>query len=1458
MAGEPKITIRNGAGGLDYETDYNAANLDGSPKFNPNNVADSRNIRSLGDGSSSSGGNVPVYGNELDFDLGSVEESDKKIRIYYDFTDGDDLGVSIIVYDGDGAILYSSPFSTTINNATYAANDVDAYLQAELTGAGIGTFTYNHTSGTDYTDATFDGGEWTIVFYIAILPSIVNTIQETVTLIEYIPVDLTGQLQVIGSTQVGEDLFVFSANKNIDGVGEIGVRTKSQFDYSYVRLLRSKNLTLGYENLIDVVGEKNGDVVSLYYADDINEYRNFTYRGGYVTDGALNVVDADNYYSLDFVSEQSQLEPYPVGTPVVLDSQIQVGGGLTSGNKRYTLVYVTNFGGETEPIPLSNPVNVFSPSLGGSAIDLCGDDDGTVTSKINVLTLPACNTAIFPKVKLICVSYTDTTATAVVVNTFSTSLNTQNVYHTGLEITSEYTTAFLNPTKEEVLHGLNNRILDNRLVQSNYVVREQLDFTAFFDSFVLTTEIKDDIVSEGGGIDTAGSGMVVGGYFEPTNVNAYAGYMDNETYRIGGRVKFKNGGYSLVFHIEDYTIDAGTDISLTTTAGEYIRARYIQATGMDYNLLPNGVTIDDIEGIEIMRADCVPEILATGYGYPLYGYDDGADAYWFPFVNNQFNLATEYGLYSRLMNFISPDLIFKNTRAEFISGDSLYYSDICQQSYLNNYLNASTTNSVFSQQTGYISTANYSSDALVDSFFVESTVNSPTSNSAITIPSASTNKLAISYGILGLNNYYCANQLTTANPAGLGSDKTYYNRYAPNQTILVTTSNLIPSYDGDTAVTYAGIYMQYYRPLTNKYGAHEDTIYKPTGTFVDTTATTIDIWGGDTFIEKTTYKMGIFDTPVDGTQKDDATIGISFFSQNRVHSQMRYQYDGGYIFPFSLSGSAAWSDKVADWLEQEVNEGIFYTDAYTIRNNENAYASYDDSLIYNSDRPTRIRWSDTKPIGSTIDYYSIFRAANIRDLEVANGEIIHMEIINGELWTWQNSYAFMRQFFNNDGQLNTIDSSLVLIGDGSVMSRRGVTLSSIGATHKWSVRKGKSRGGSDIVVWLNSDLGVISRFGADGVLVLSDQFEIRHWLLEQSKILNVLEKSEVLWGDNVYTGYDDANKEFLFSFRNWIDIVPFDGVPYAKGSIVQYSTDLTFYAIPKYYIAKKDTSGQYPNDTNYWLDITDQYVSHTTLVFSENKHSFTTRYDFVPKLYMMYGNYFLTSCPVNYTNSGGTQVLSYSQVYSHEKGEVCSWWGGLAVNVSAFVVDVNGYDVDITYPVALSDLPDKGWVLEIYDDSSPYPSYYHIISLNVTIITVDKQITIDPLTITEMNIIPAFCYDAYVEFLVNDNPIIQKNLKGLKMDIEVEPKEVWHYTLGQETYALQRNPDNGNQSDFFLDGQLYKTPVRRDTTISGDNTAHGDRLKGKWYKIKVIMKAFEVNNLRQIISKYHEKLRNLT
>ena len=81
------------------------------------------------------------------------------------------------------------------------------------------------------------------------------------------------------------------------------------------------------------------------------------------------------------------------------------------------------------------------------------------------------------------------------------------------------------------------------------------------------------------------------------------------------------------------------------------------------------------------------------------------------------------------------------------------------------------------------------------------------------------------------------------------------------------------------------------------------------------------------------------------------------------------------------------------------------------------------------------------------------------------GEISLVANINDELFTFQQN-STTREFFNSEGRLATIEDGTVAIGDGTVLSRRGLRLSAFGTSHRWTFVKGLSDSGKEMLIGL--------------------------------------------------------------------------------------------------------------------------------------------------------------------------------------------------------------------------------------------------------------------------------------------------------------------------------------------------------------------------------------------------------
>jgi len=303
--------------------------------------------------------------------------------------------------------------------------------------------------------------------------------------------------------------------------------------------------------------------------------------------------------------------------------------------------------------------------------------------------------------------------------------------------------------------------------------------------------------------------------------------------------------------------------------------------------------------------------------------------------------------------------------------------------------------------------------------------------------------------------------------------------------------------------------------------------------------------------------------------------------------------------------------------------------------------------------PTRITWSNRKLPGESLDSYRVFLPSSYKDLDFTFGEINDHQDINGELFTLQ-PRKFQLQFFNSRGTLQTTDGSIdIVVGESSVLNRDGKTLSSYGTDHKWSVIKGSSPGGKDVVYWFNQENGMFIRFGADGTVVLSDRGRIRAFSTNETK-----------WTQNQYSPasnygirsvWDDRFKEAIWTFigirethGDWSA-----GKKYNVGNIVTSSTNTNYPLdnIPDVYVCLVAHNAPEGTPTepgvgsdwqSYWRLVEKddpEYYSVFTLAFNELTNGFSTFYSHLPKTYLKWSNKFLSSNP-----------LHRSEIYEHRYG----------------------------------------------------------------------------------------------------------------------------------------------------------------------------------------------------------------
>lgn len=1102
---------------------------------------------------------------------------------------------------------------------------------------------------------------------------------------------------------------------NVQGYGQIGA---VQYDvntdvWTYTRLIGSKDFNFVRPKQIDNHVEYAGGRYSMYFTDDYNVIRCFYYDGPFVTDGAIGVTTTGTnplgVYQYGSIGIETSL--LLSGTTVKFNfiQQLQAGGQVPSGNNRYTICFLTENFTRTSYLDLSNPINVFSASTLGAPTAIIGDPAGTTTTgKVNQFEVTGIIPGLFKYVELVRVNYIGTLVTSI--RTVSRELlsgSSITLYDRGDNSgTTDLASGELLTLSAGYLTAKNIRAIDNRLIISNLTTSLEQDFTAWAKSFThgifIETENAVGNVYSGG----LAHALAVGEYQLPENVYSKVGYMHNEVYRFGCKVKFKNGTYSNAFWVDDIIInDSATNNSgvanpnrrfqslsgydLTDVTGSVINIAYVKFGNINFDYLISGVPVRDLidelifERVELDST--TEEILATGMlaiavnGSISYFPDSGtynsilsgvafsnppppASSYLkaidYPFIAGGtsvfWNKAAGGGLFSdedmpsqalnttignRSLNFnikrdmasfYSPDLFLGGKKINFSTQDKIF-------NYGSQAMNAARV--VTWNGTDYFDTGTYQEYA---GFSYNQKWDVCNLDESVTILAGN----AFTFS----NSQVFEKFLYFTRVANFNLVKQEVWNIPTSPVVRTNASTQFSNKSGlwDNGFYYA----QYYNSKGGslKFGPVNASKYSPVGTNITVTNLTLNItnssaisvFGGDTFTQKTYFKLR---NPV--ATGSGLGQGVSFYSQNKINTQMKEKQSPSSTALFPAITTNAWLGDVNP-------EPLYYNHGYDIQNNINLDQAFDPNAKQITDLPTRVAWSDLKPVGSVIDFYRYFYPFQFHDLDATQGEITNHENFNGELVTWQ-LRALQRQFFNSRGQLQTSTTSLV-IGDGSVMQRDGVRVTGYGSQHKWSILKGKSKSGDDYYAWVNAETKSVQALGMNGTDVISESKDMNSWFNKNITWASLYDTPAD--GNGICGVWYENNNQFYWTFMGhrkvaeWVQ--PITG-GYSIGDVVSYSngTYSTFNETPDFYRSTINNNSKTPSisSSSYWelIPHTDRnYYNEYTIAFTNYKqvYSFTEFYSFKPKIYLEWGNTFMTPRPVGDTGS----------VYLHWEGDYGVWY----------------------------------------------------------------------------------------------------------------------------------------------------------------------------------------------------------
>jgi hypothetical protein len=1107
-------------------------------------------------------------------------------------------------------------YSTTLNETFQKLTDVSFISRV---GSAILINSPSHGLVTNQSivisNATGDGananGEWTI--------TVVDTDNFALNF------SVAGGINIF-PTNYGGEIYI-----NPYGLGQIGVQEyQADLDrYIYTKLIASRRFNFTTKKQADVTGEVNNNGYLMKFTDNYNVPRTFKYEGRFIENGALEVFNPDNgFYRYDTLTENIRNLVNYSQAEVEYSEQIQTGGSVPSGNWLYGVRFITDSGSETELSLLSLPIPVFSPVYLVNTDKVYGNVVGdNTTGKINRVRVTGITPGRFQFIELVGFNYGNSIANTVAAVGYrirreglDPSQTEIILEHNGNEVDTVFFDATLgNSVRPDILRVGSNRIIDNRLVYGNVTTSTSIDIRPWVDTFKYS--IKRFPLFGSFGAETFYE------FYDPSNTR-YAGYQKWEWYRIYVAAETKTGVISdAVFAFDvrfvtqgdydpnefietnktdrrDFNGDEFVDYSLGNDRDLY--QLYLEVKNVDWGYRIDGIAVSDLfRSIKIVRAERIDEVIADGsivlsqreqpqIQSPENWLRDYSLANIVPNVvganelsvfdySDSFNTSTTT---RKFFSFYSPDIIFGNRTYNFIPGDEIINFGSLRVASTQNYFNPF-------QNAWRIWKPN---------------------NEGVTSPQRVRIVNAINTDIGSISAIGTFVYFKDANILGQSGTTNSLMQGSP---VIEAELPLLNQNSFTDSGQYYGLI---FRRRVNKYGDRDaignNLIF--TGSTIEVGETWGNVFGGDVFVQQFHFRH--IKSKTDNSTSPSRAFNI--ISSNRVNANLRAYDPDNPTLAFPVNPPLFTS-----WLATITEDNFTKNSGYSIFNNIQSFPVYD---AFSKDRglyPTRKYWSQLSPNNSQIDRYREILPLDFQDSPNVYGEITHLEVINGELFTFQRN-MFSREYFNQTGQLQTSADGTINIGDGSVLARDGARNTRRGTNHKWSVVVGYSESGRDVCYWVDTTTASVMRYGNDGSVNLTERSMFSTWF--RNNIRFASDELAPADGYGIHGIWDDIGRSYVLTCRAWDRTIREwnESTLYPIGRIVSFETEQ---GIPVFYTSLQITQDENPQtSTDSWqrIPFTDnRYYNVWTAVINEKKNALTHFYTFYPKIYHKQDNRYFSPSP---------------------------------------------------------------------------------------------------------------------------------------------------------------------------------------------------------------------------------------
>ena len=490
------------------------------------------------------------------------------------------------------------------------------------------------------------------------------------------------------------------------------------------------------------------------------------------------------------------------------------------------------------------------------------------------------------------------------------------------------------------------------------------------------------------------------------------------------------------------------------------------------------------------------------------------------------------------------------------------------------------------------------------------------------------------------------------------------------KTILIKTSTplydnvagpipVIPPFNLNTATNSDAAYIvNYYRPQPNQYGGNTysqrgSNTYIPTDHYTDIdcdSPLTIssEVFGGDTnlgvmqmqkIIKAWNYNEFTF-----GPLEPDATPPL--YLSRRKSVTKHWPGESTLNIDLRQGRFIDKDDFNDDGTGNDTGEEFILNGLYNRSGNSRLFfpkpAQFQDCNDYYD---TRIYASDLKINGENTDSWGSWPINQFIDTESLYGPINNITILNDNMVYHQDSgFGYVAI---NPRALVTDQSGFGLeLGSGSLLQDYSYVSTSIGCKHQWSIITARNA-----VYWVDINTAKVYRLSGEGTANISDVKGMHSYFRENltgNVLLNYSNGGDNPLENKGITGfYDPINNEVVFSFHGAHRLQIYtNGVTYYPGDYVINPVGL----FTVYYIDTKFTAAGNPaielaeNATD--LGASGDFDNAFSIAFSEYTNSFTSFYDYTPKIYVTNNDIILSPNK----NNG-------EDIYRHNVGDYGKFYG---------------------------------------------------------------------------------------------------------------------------------------------------------------------------------------------------------